>query len=693
MKPTGFQIIIEKSCEVRNLDKWHSTIEKSIKFSTCVLFMKHNSVDIGEQFKLKSEFKPAGDQPKAIEELVDGIKRGVNPQTLLGVTGSGKTFTIANVIEQVQKPTLVVVHNKTLAAQLYNEFKAFFPENRVEYFVSFYDYYQPESYVPANDQYIEKDSQINEYIERMRLSATASLMSRRDVIIVASVSCIYGLGNPDNFTGLGFDIVVGQQINRKEFMLQLLNAQYERNDIELLSGRYRVKGDTIDLVPGYDKDIIRVEFFGDEVEKIFLIDKGSGEKLEELSNFFLFPARHFVVPEEKTLETIELIKKELKERLPELDLIESHRLKQRTNYDLELLENFGFCKGIENYSRHFDGRAEGEQPYTLLDYFKNDFLLVMDESHQTIPQFNGMYKGDRQRKQNLIDYGFRLPSALDNRPLKFDEFEKYIKKENVIFVSATPDKYERSHSKKIVEQIIRPTGLVDPGIEIHEIDGQMQHILVEIEKVTKRGERVLVTTLTKKLAEEVSDFFASKKIKSRYLHSEIKTLERTELIRQLREGKFDVLVGINLLREGIDLPEVGLVAIFDADKEGFLRDQKSLIQIIGRAARNSSSKVILYADKETRSMKGAIDETNRRREIQLKFNKEHNITPQTIIKPIEAQKIIMQDTKHIPLAEKRRMVPQLEIEMKNAAEKLDFEMAIMLRDKLALIKQDLSKQK
>jgi excinuclease ABC subunit B len=665
----------------------------SIKLTSKVLFMKKYKFEQREQFKLKADFKPAGDQPKAIAKLVDGIKRGVNPQTLLGVTGSGKTFSIACVIQEIQKPTLVIVHNKTLAAQLYNEFKAFFPENRVEYFVSFYDYYQPESYIPASDQYIEKDSQINEYIERMRLSATASLMSRNDVIIVASVSCIYGLGNPDNFTGLGFEIEVGQKINRKEFMMQLINAQYERNDLELLSGRYRVKGDTIDLVPGYDKNIIRIEFFGDVVEKIFLIDKGSGEKLEELKHYFLFPARHFVVPEEKTLQTIESIKKELKERLPALGTIEAHRLKQRTNYDLELLENFGFCKGIENYSRHFDGRRVGEQPFCLLDYFKNNFLIVIDESHQTIPQFNGMYNGDRQRKQTLVDYGFRLPSALDNRPLKFDEFEKYLKKENVIFVSATPDKYEKKHSKKIVEQIIRPTGLVDPEIEIHKTDGQMFHVLEEIKKVTKRGERVLVTTLTKKLAEEVSDFFASKNIRSRYLHSEIKTLERTELLRQLREGKFDVLVGINLLREGIDLPEVGLVAIFDADKEGFLRDQKSLIQIIGRAARNSTSKVILYADKETRSMKGAIDETNRRRTIQIAYNKKHNITPKTIIKPIEEQKIIMQDTKHIPLAEKKRMIPLLEIEMKNAAEKLDFELAIQIRDKLALIKQDLSKQK
>ena len=653
--------------------------------------MEKYKFELGEQFKLKAEFKPAGDQPKAISELVDGIKRGEKAQTLLGVTGSGKTFTIANVIQEVQKPTLVVVHNKTLAAQLYNEFKAFFPDNRVEYFVSFYDYYQPESYIPASDQYIEKDSQINEYIERMRLSATASLMSRRDVIIIASVSCIYGLGNPENFTGLGFELLVNQEMSRKELMLKLLEAQYERNDIELMSGRYRVKGDTVDIVPGYDKDIIRVEFFGNSIEKIFLVDKLTGEKLEELEHYFLFPARHFVVPEEKTIKTIELIKAELKERLPELGVIESHRLKQRTNYDLELLENIGFCKGIENYSRHFDGRKEGEKPYCLLDYFKNDFLVVIDESHQTIPQFHGMYKGDRQRKTNLVDYGFRLPSALDNRPLKFDEFEKYLDDENVIFVSATPDKYERGKSSKIVEQIIRPTGLIDPEIEIHKIDGQMEHILVQIEKIIKRGERVLVTTLTKKLAEEVSDFFASKKIKSRYLHSEIKTLERTELIRQLREGKFDVLVGINLLREGIDIPEVGLVAIFDADKEGFLRDQKSLVQIIGRAARNSASKVILYADKMTRSMKGAIEETERRRKIQTEYNMKNNIVPKSIIKPLEEQKIIMQDTKHIPPAEKRRLIPQLEVEMKGAAEELNFELAIQLRDQISRLKQDLSK--
>lgn len=652
--------------------------------------MKSRKVDLGIPFKVVADFVPAGDQIKAIKELADGIKRGKSPQTLLGVTGSGKTFTIANVIEEIQKPTLVLVHNKTLAAQLYNEFKSFFPNNRVEYFVSFYDYYQPESYLPASDQYIEKDSQINEYIERMRLSATASLVSRKDTIIVASVSCIYSLGNPKNFTGLGFEIEVGQKINRQDFMIKLLVAQYQRNDIELISGRYRVKGDTIDVVPGYAKDIIRIEFFGDSIEKIFILDKVSNEKIDELNHLFLFPARHFVTPENETKNAIKLIKKELEQRLPELDLIEKHRLKQRTNYDIELLEQIGFCKGIENYSRHFDGRKSGEKPYCLLDYFKENFLIVIDESHQTIPQFNGMYKGDRQRKQTLVDYGFRLPSALDNRPLMFSEFEKYLDKENVIFVSATPDKYEKSKSKKIVEQIIRPTGLVDPAIEIHKTENQMAYALEEINKIIKKGERVLVTTLTKKLAEEMSDFFASKNIRSRYLHSEIKTLERTELLRQLRLGKFDVLVGINLLREGIDLPEVGLVTIFDADKEGFLRDQKSLIQIIGRAARNSSSKVILFADKETNSIKEAIKETNRRRNIQLEYNKNNNIIPKTIIKPIEEAKVLLTDTKHIPLPEKKRLVPQLEIEMKEAAEKLDFELAIQIRDKIARIKKEIA---
>ncbi|MGI6589790.1 MAG: excinuclease ABC subunit UvrB [Candidatus Iainarchaeum sp.] len=643
------------------------------------------------KFELVSKFKPAGSQPQAIKSLVEGVKKGKSPQTLLGVTGSGKTFSIASVIAQVQKKTLVLAHNKTLAAQLYNEFKSFFPNNRVEYFVSFYDYYQPESYIPSTDQYIEKDSQINEYIERMRLSATTSLLSRNDVIVVASVSCIYGLGNPKNYLGMGFDIEEGKEFLREDLLIKLIDAQYERNDFELVSGRFRVKGSIIDIIPGNERDVLRIELEGSKVDRICIIEKETGVIKQRLSHYFLFPARHFVTPQEETLSAIDSIRKELEDRLPKLDLIEAHRLKQRTNYDLELLRTMGFCKGIENYSRHFDGRKEGEKPFTLMDYFGDDFLIVIDESHQSIPQLNGMYNGDRQRKQTLVDYGFRLPSALDNRPLKFSEFEKdYLNKQNVIFVSATPDKYERKHSKNFVEQIIRPTGLVDPVVEVRGTKDQMNDILVEINRVISEGNRVLVTALTKKLAEEMADFFASKGIKSRYLHSEIKTLDRTELIRQLRVGKFDVLVGINLLREGLDLPEVGLVAIFDADKEGFLRDQKSLIQIIGRAARNSSSKVILYADKKTDSMNKAIMETNRRRELQLAYNKKHKIKPITIKKAIEEQQLVIKDTKHIPSKEKERVISQLEIEMRQAADKLDFEFAIALRDQINLLKKEIS---
>lgn len=545
------------------------------------------------KFNIKTPFKPAGSQPKAIEKLVLGIKNNLGYQTLLGVTGSGKTHTVAQVINKIGKPTLVIAHNKTLAAQLYREFKEFFPDNRVEYFISFYDYYQPESYLPQKDQYIEKDSQINPLIERMRLSASASLMSRKDVIVVASVSCIYGLGNPGNFKGMGFDFSKGMKISRTEIISKLLEIQYERNDVELLSGRFRVKGDTIDIIPGYEKDITRIEMFGNSIERIAVIDKNTGAAIQIMDHYFLFPARHFVTPEGATEEALRSIEKELEERLPKLESLEAHRLKQRTKYDLEMIRTMGFCKGIENYSRHFDKRREGEKPYCLLDYFGDDFLIVIDESHQTIPQLHAMYNGDRQRKQTLIDYGFRLPSALDNRPLKFEEFENYMKKQKVIFVSATPGKYEKTHSKNLVEQIIRPTGLVDPEIIVKPSKGQIDDLLVRIEEVIKRGDRVLITALTKKLAEELSDFLASKGVKTRYLHSEIKTLERSEIIRQLRLGKFDVLVGINLLREGIDIPELGLVAILDADKEGFLRDQQSLIQIIGRAARNVNSKVVL----------------------------------------------------------------------------------------------------
>lgn len=596
---------------------------------------------------------------------------------------------MANVIHALQKPTLVIAHNKTLAAQLYTEFKEFFPKNRIEYFVSFYDYYQPESYLPQKDQYIEKDSQINEMIERMRLSATASLLSRNDTIIVASVSCIYGLGNPENYKDMGFDIEVKQKISRTALLSKILQISYERNDLELMPGRFRVKGDTIDVIPSYSTDIIRIELFGDEIERITEIEKQTGRTLRQLKYYHLFPARHFVTPEKTKKQAIESIKKELDERLPKLEAIEAHRLKQRTLYDLEMIEEIGFCKGIENYSAHFEGRAPGEKPFCLLDYFPNDFLIFIDESHQTIPQLNGMYEGDRQRKQTLIDYGFRLPSALDNRPLKFSEFEEYMKRNSTIFVSATPAKYEKKNSTNFVEQIIRPTGLVDPIVEVRTTDNQMADVEKQIAQTIKRGDRVLVTALTKKLAEEVSDYFASKGIKSRYLHSEVKTLDRTEIIRQLRLGKFDVLVGINLLREGLDIPEVGFIAILDADKEGFLRNDTSLIQIIGRAARNEHATVVLYADETTDSMQSALAETRRRREIQMEYNKKHNIKPHTIIKPIPDPQIILQDTKHIPKKEKERLIPQLEKEMKQAADQLDFELAIAIRDQITQLKKEL----
>ena len=642
-----------------------------------------------DKFKLVSRFKPAGSQPEAIKQLVQGLKENKNYQTLLGVTGSGKTFTVANVIQEIKKPTLVLAHNKTLAAQLYNEFKELFPNNRVEYYISFYDYYQPESYLPAKDQYIEKDSQINPMIERMRMSTTASLMSRSDVIVVASVSCIYGIGNPENYSGMGIDLAVKNKLTRTELIVKLLDIVYERNDTELMPGRFRVKGDTIDIIPGYERDILRIELFGSSIERITIVEKQTGKPLQKMEHYFLFPARHFVTPKSSIEKAIKTIQEELEQRLPELGMIEAHRLKQRTQYDLELIQTMGFCKGIENYSRHFDGRAQGEPPYCLLDYFGDDFLIVIDESHQSLPQIRGMYEGDKQRKQTLIDYGFRLPSALDNRPLRLTEVEEYFKKNKVIFVSATPGKYEAAHQTQVIEQIIRPTGLVDPEVVVRPLKYQMDDVLKEIQTTIKRGDRVLVTALTKKLAEEIAEFFASKGIRARYLHSEIKTLERSEIIRQLRLGKYDVLVGINLLREGIDIPELGLVAIMDADKEGFLRDTQSLIQIIGRAARNVNAKVILYADKMTGSMELAISETKRRREIQKEYNKKHGITPKTIKKPIEESHIVVKDTKHIPKSEKQKLVPQLEKEMRQAAEDLDFELAISIRDQLTLIKNEL----
>jgi len=632
------------------------------------------------EFQLVSGFAPAGSQPEAIRQLTAGLVRDDQYQTLLGVTGSGKTFTMANVIAAANRPTLVLAHNKTLAAQLYSEFCDFFPHNHVEYFVSYYDYYQPESYIPAKDQYIEKDSAINPKIEMLRLSATASLSHRRDVIVVASVSCIYGLGNPENFRNMGFELAVGQKISRNDIMSRLLDILFERNDIELMPGRFRVKGDTIDIIPGYFNDIIRIEMFGDEIERISEVDKNTGNRKEQLKYFYVYPARHFVTPESARVAAIASIEQELDEVLPTLGMIEAHRLEQRTRYDLEMIRETGSCKGIENYSRHFDGRSAGEKPYCLLDYFPDDFLMIIDESHQMIPQLHGMYNGDRSRKKSLIDYGFRLPSAYDNRPLKYHEFEQYMT--SVVFVSATPGEYELRKSGTAVEQIIRPTGLVDPEVEVRPIEGQTDDVIREVQKTIARGDRVLVTTLTKKLAEELSEFLADQGIKTRYLHSEIQTLERSEIIRELRLGKFDVLVGINLLREGLDIPEVGYIGILDADKEGFLRDTKSLIQIIGRAARNVNSKVVLYADVMTDSMKRAIAETKRRRTLQVAFNKKHNITPLTIIKPVKEKEVEITDTRHIPKNEIPNVVINLEKEMMDAAERLDFERAIALREQI-----------
>ncbi|MBN1792732.1 excinuclease ABC subunit UvrB [Candidatus Woesearchaeota archaeon] len=637
------------------------------------------------RFRIADTFRPAGSQPEAIKKLVKGLDTNLKAQTLLGVTGSGKTFTMANVIEASQKPTLVIVHNKTLAAQLYSEFKEFFPGNRVEFFVSYYDYYQPESYIPQKDMYIEKDSSINPKIEQMRLSATASLLSRRDTIVIASVSCIYGLGKPDNFQKLGFDLEVHQNITRTDILKRLIASQYERNDLELLPGRFRVKGDTIDFIPGYFNNIVRIELLGDKIERIRELDKVTGNLVEDMKYAFVFPAKHFVVPEDEVKAAIQAIRTELDQTLPGLEMLESHRLKQRTLYDVEMLEETGFCKGIENYSRHFDGRKPGEKPYTLMDYMPEDFLLIIDESHQTIPQLHAMYNGDKSRKKNLVEYGFRLPCAYDNRPLRFEEFKDYMK--SVIFVSATPGEYELKESSQVVEQIIRPTGLVDPEVEIRPIKGQVDDLIKEVEQTIKKGNRALVTTLTKKLAEELSEFLASRKIKTRYLHSEIDTLERSEIIRELRLGKFDVLVGINLLREGLDIPEVAFIGILDADKEGFLRNDKSLIQIIGRAARNSESKVILYADNMTDSIKRAICETERRRSIQLEYNKEHGITPKTIIKPVKAKEVEIKDIKHIPKKDIPNVIIELEEDMKKAADDLDFEKAIALRDRLKKLKE------
>ena len=639
----------------------------------------------------KDAFPPSGDQPEAIEQLVRGVHKG-GRQTLLGVTGSGKTFTIANVIASANKNTLVISHNKTLAAQLYAEFKEFFPKNNVGYFVSFYDYYQPESYIPQTDTYIEKDTEVNEKIEKMRLEATAMLMSGEPTIIVSTVSCIYSLGSPKEWEKNAIPVARGMTIDRKLLIHNLIEARYERNDISLVPGNLRVKGDTIDIIPGYSDDIIRISMFSDEIERISIHDHVTMKKLRDVNAVKIFPAKHYITDDNSRSRAIASIKRELENWLPNLPSeLERQRLIQRTKYDLEMIEEFGYCSGIENYSRHLDGRAPGQPPYCLLDFFGDDFLLVIDESHVTLPQLHGMYNGDYTRKKMLIDYGFRLPSAYDNRPLKFEEFENYLK--NVIFVSATPGPYELKSSLQVIEQLVRPTGLVDPKVEIRPTKNQMEDLIKEIKNRAEKNQRTLVTTMTKRMAEDLAEFLAKNKVRVRYLHSEIEGLERTELIRQLRLGEFDSLVGINLLREGLDIPEVSLVAILDADKEGFLRNTTSLIQTFGRAARNLDGTVIMYSDHITQSMKQALEETERRRKKQLEYNKRYKITPKTIVKPIpESIKEIADvqvETKSMAREDLFKLAVETEATMKRFAEELEFEKAIMFREKLDKIRKAL----
>lgn len=653
-------------------------------------------------FQLVSDYEPQGDQPQAIEKLVEGIKQGKKHQTLLGATGTGKTFTMANVIAKVNKPTLVIAHNKTLAAQLCSELKEFFPHNAVEYFVSYYDYYQPEAYVPQTDTYIEKDASINDEIDKLRHSATSALYERNDVIIVASVSCIYGLGSPEEYRDLLLSLRVGMEKDRNEVLHRLVDIQYTRNDVNFTRGTFRVRGDVLEIFPASrSEQAVRVEFFGDEIERIREIDVVTGEVIGEREHVAIFPASHFVTREDKMRVAIQRIEAELEERLAELraenKLLEAQRLEQRTRYDIEMMQEVGFCSGIENYSRHLTGRAPGEAPYTLLDHFPDDYLMIVDESHVTLPQINGMYKGDRARKMTLIEHGFRLPSAADNRPLRFEEWEKHI--HQIVYVSATPGPYELEKCPEVVEQIIRPTGLVDPKVVVRPIKGQIDDLIEEINKRRERDERVLVTTLTKKMAEDLTDYLNDVGIKVRYLHSDIKTIERMQILRDLRLGVHDVVVGINLLREGLDLPEVSLVAILDADKEGFLRGERALIQTIGRAARNADGMVIMYADTITESMQKAIDETERRRQIQLEYNKKHGITPRTIQKAvrdvIEATRVaeekadyLDKDLTKLPKRDRKAVIERMEAEMKEAAKALQFERAAELRDLIIELKAE-----
>jgi len=656
------------------------------------------------EFKLHAEYQPTGDQPQAIKALVDGFKAGNQFQTLLGVTGSGKTFTMANVIAQLNKPTLVIAHNKTLAGQLYSEMKEFFPENAVEYFVSYYDYYQPEAYVPSSDTYIAKDSAINDEIDKLRLSATASLAERRDVVVVASVSCIYGLGSPDEYKDMVVSLRPGMTKDREEVIRALIDLQYDRNEMDIKRATFRVHGDVLEIYPAQGGDyLIRVEFFGDEIDRISEIEPMSGKVHATLGHVAIFPASHYVVSPDKIKAACDNIEKEMQERVKyfkgEDKLIEAQRIAERTNFDIEMLRETGFCSGIENYSRHLNGSLPGEPPMTLLDFFTDDFLIIIDESHMTIPQIRGMYAGDRSRKQTLVDYGFRLPSAMDNRPLNFDEFESHI--DQMMFVSATPADYEAEHELMRTEQIIRPTGLLDPEIDVRPVEGQIDDLISEVRKETEKKNKILITTLTKKMAEDLTDYMKEVGIRVKYLHSDIDTLERAEIIRDMRLDVFDVLVGINLLREGLDIPEISLVAILDADKEGFLRSETSLIQTVGRAARNSEGHVIMYADVITDSMRAAIDETNRRREIQMKYNKEHGITPQTIKKAvrdlISISKVIAKeeirfekDPESMNRKELTKLIADIQKKMQRAAADLNFEAAAELRDKMIELKQKLN---